>query len=85
MPMDQENPFCGLIMEYIANGCQIYAILSGFPSEKWKKQVRPGPVGLVSSCLWLMWMYTMPIDQENPFFGHIIEYIKLIAARFLQF
>ncbi len=41
---------CGLIIEYIADSCQIYAILSGFPSEKWTKQVRPGLVGPVSSC-----------------------------------
>ena len=37
MPMYQENPFFGLIIEYKADSCQIYAILSGFPSEKWKK------------------------------------------------
>ena len=37
-----------------------FCIISDFQSEKWKKQVRPGLVGPVSSCLWLMWMYTIP-------------------------
>ena len=65
MPMDQENPFFGDLIEYKADSCKIDAILSGFQSEIWKKRVRLGPVGPVSSCLWLMWMYTMPMDQSS--------------------
>ena len=44
---------------------KIFAFISDFQSEKWKKRVGPELVGPVLSCLWLMWMYTMPMDQSS--------------------